>query len=84
MITGSHIGVRGIISNGRGLETPVTFSLYPNSDETADGFCRVSDESNVLYELFNSGKHMRLCGDKLDVMIVLTSEGTFRVIDGNH
>ena len=77
MITECHVGVRGVIFHGGGLETPVTFSLYP---DTADGFCRVSDESNVLQELYNSGNKVRLYGKELDVTIMLTSEYTFRVM----
>ena len=76
MTTEHYIGARGIIFNRSGMETPVTFSLYP---DTADGFCRVSDGSNALSELYNSGNKVRLYGKNLDVTIVLTSDYTFRV-----
>jgi hypothetical protein len=81
MITECYIGVRGTISNGMGKETPVTFSIYPNLGKAADGFCRVSEESNVLHELFDSGNNLHLYGEELDATILLTSEGTFRVIE---
>ena len=80
----SYVGVQGKISDGKGKTTVVTFSLYPNSDvpgtEWTDGLCRVSDESNVLHELFYSGHEVLLFKDELEVPILLTSEYTFRVV----
>jgi len=80
MPTKSYVGEQGMISNEHGVETVVTFSLYPNSGKTAGGFCRVSDGSEFLHELFDSGNVVRLSSGKLDVPIVLTSGSTFRVI----
>lgn len=80
----SYVGVQGTISDGKGKTTVVTFSLYPNSDAPGtgwtDGLCRVSDESNVLHELFYSGHAILLFKDDLEVTILLTSEYTFTVV----
>ena len=85
MFSKSYVGVRGKISDEEGKETAVTFSLYPNYDvlgmEWHDGLCRVSDGSDALRDLFDSGNLVRLSSGELDVSILLTSTGTFRVID---
>jgi hypothetical protein len=82
------LGVSGKISDGMGKETVVTFSLYCNQEynlgstglEWADGLCRVSEESSILLELFDSGNAVRLSSDDLDATIFLTSADAFRVI----
>jgi len=71
-----------------GKETVVTFSLYCNQEynlgktglEWANGLCRVSEESSILLELFDSGNAVRLSSDVLDATIFLTSAFAFRVI----
>jgi hypothetical protein len=84
----SFVGMKGMISNGKGTETDVTFSLYCSQvykygepvDVVADGFCRVSNESDVLDELFNDGTAVFLSSDGLEADIKLTSPGAFTVI----
>ena len=84
MISDPYVGVRGKISNGNGKDVAVTFSLYPNSDvpglEWVNGLYRTSNESNLLHELFYSGNTLLLSGDKLEALILLTSDYTFLVI----
>jgi len=80
MLSECYVGIRGKISNEMGKEAVVTFSLYPNPGDSASGYCRVSDGSNALYELFDSGTKARLFSDELEVTILLTSEDSFRVI----
>jgi hypothetical protein len=83
----SFVGLRGRISNGRGTETDVTFSLYCYQvydcgmpvEVLAEGLCRVSDRTNVLHELFHDGEIVSLSSVELEASIQLTSPGTFLV-----
>jgi hypothetical protein len=85
----AFIGLLGKISNGKGMNTRVTFSLYlsqnnifkgePGSN-SSQGLCRVSDEEGVLTELFNAGTPVFLSSDELEATILLTSPGSFHVV----
>ena len=84
----SFVGKKGRISNGRGTETDVTFSLYCSQaydhgkpgDVLSDGFCRISNESDILNEFFKDGTTMFLSSAEVEAKIQLTSPCTFLVI----
>jgi hypothetical protein len=84
----SFIGLSGEISNRKGTDIHVTFSIYlslhyingePDST-SAEGLCRASDDVGILAELFSVGTPVFLSSSEFEATILLTSPGSFQVV----
>jgi hypothetical protein len=77
----------GTLNDGTGHDIDVTFSLYRYREvvlgiprkKAARGFCRISDGSSALEELFDAGTALHLSSEELDATIRLTSSSSFIV-----
>jgi len=69
----------GRIHAGKDRTICVTFSVYEKL-QSVYGFCRVSDGSNVLHELFIAGAPVLLTSPELEATIRLTAIHSFEVI----
>ena len=83
----AFVNQSGSLRDLKGAETPVTFSLYMDQEfiqgipreQSAEGFCRVSDGSNVLEALFIAGSSVVLSCREFETTVYLTSPCTFEV-----
>lgn len=83
----AFVNQSGSFRDLKGAETPVTFSLYMDQEfiqgipreQSAEGFCRVSDGSNVLEALFIAGSSVVLSCREFETTVYLTSPCTFEV-----